>query len=168
MKGIGTLIAVQALLATVSGVLISQMSFVGKMGISVLYSQYNVFKIWWKIALLLFAIQLALIFVLWLVKVRLSGRMAFITILLFLIAGLIGSYFTYLDFTTTTHRLMKARFHSGGYLFWGAWGLSCIYFIMMRIVRKPIDQQAMPAATEPGAINAAISQGPPTPPPPLP
>ncbi|WP_257668019.1 hypothetical protein [Parapedobacter tibetensis] len=136
MKGLSTLIAVQALLSAISGMLMSQMSFIGKIGISVMYREYGIFKIWWKTALLLFAIQLALIFVLWLIKRLLGRRLSLVTFLLFLLFGLTGAYFTYLDFTTTSHRLMKMDFHSGGYLFWGTWCLACVYFLITPIRRK--------------------------------
>ncbi|MFC3197779.1 hypothetical protein ACFOET_09155 [Parapedobacter deserti] len=125
-----TLIAVQALLSTISGVLMSQMSFVGKVGISLIYREYGLFRLWWKTALLLFALQLALIFILWLVR-RISGRRLSVAIILFfLLVALTGAYFTYIDFTTTSHRLMKANFHVGGYLTWVAWLLTCFYFLV--------------------------------------
>ncbi len=131
MKGLSTLIAVQALLSTISGVLMSQMSFIGKMGISVLYSQYGLFKVWWKTAILLFTIQLVLLAVLGLIKWLLGRRLSQASILLVLLFGLTGAYFTYLDFTTTSHRLMKTNFHAGGYLFWASWVLACIFFLIV-------------------------------------
>ncbi|MGV3763023.1 hypothetical protein [Parapedobacter sp.] len=136
MKGISTLIAIQALLSTISGVLLSQMSFIGKVGISVMYREYGLFKIWWKTAILLFIIQLALLLVLWLVKRLLGRRLAFTAFLLFLLFGLVGAYFTYLDFTTTTHRVMKVNFHAGVYLFWGTWVLACIYFMAVPLKKR--------------------------------
>lgn len=142
MKGLSTLIAVQGLLSTISGVLLSQMSFVGKVGISLLYREYGLFKIWWKTAILLFAVQLVLLFVLWLIKRLLWRRLATATILLFLLFGLVGAYFTYLDFTTTSHRLMKGNFHAGGYLFWGAWALSCLYFLLVPRRKQPVQHEA--------------------------
>lgn len=138
MKGLSTLVAVQALLSTVSGVLISQMSFIGKVGISVVYREYGIFKIWWKTALLLFAVQLAVVAVLWLVK-RLSGRrIAMAVILLVLLFALTGAYFTYLDFTTTSHRMMKTNFHAGVYLFWATWGLACVYFLIVPCRKRAV------------------------------
>ena len=146
MKGLSTVIAIQALLSTISGVLLSQMSFIGKVGISVLYREYDIFKIWWKTAVLLFIIQLALLLVLWLVKRLLGRRLAFAAFLLFLLFGLVGAYFTYLDFTTTTHRVMKANFHAGVYLFWGTWTLVCIYFMAVPLKKRqhgaPISESA--------------------------
>jgi len=136
MKGFSTLVAIQALLSTISGILISQMSFVGKVGISVLYSEYGIFKVWWKTAILLFGIQLVLLFVLWLIKRLLGRRLALAAFSLLLLFGLVGAYFTYIDFTTTSHRVMRETFHSGAYLFWGAWALSCLYFMVVRRRKK--------------------------------
>ena len=149
MKGLSTLVTLQAFLATISGVLLSQMSLVGKIGIHVMYREYSLFKTWWKAALLLFVVHLALLLVLWLVKRLLGRRLAFATLLLFLLFGLVGAYFTYLDFTTTTHRIMKANFHAGVYLFWGAWALTCVYFMVVPL-RKPQGQQQVIRPAEGG------------------
>ncbi len=149
MKGFSTLIAVQALLSTISAVLFSQMSVVGKVGISLLYREYGIFKIWWKTAILLFAVQLVLLFVLWLVKRLLWHKLATATLLLFLLFGLAGAYFTYLDFTTTSHRLMKENFHAGGYLFWGAWILTCLYFLFVSPKPRAQHEPVSPVPTTP-------------------
>lgn len=158
MKGLSTVIAIQALLSTISGVLLSQMSFIGKVGISVMYRDYGLFKIWWKTAILLFIIQLALLLVLWLVKRLLGRRLAFAAFLLFLLFGLVGAYFTYLDFTTTTHRVMKANFHAGVYLFWGTWVLVCIYFMAVPLKKR----QRHGAITESAESDASVAPLPPT------
>lgn len=146
MKSLSTVIAIQALLSTIAGVLLSQMSFIGRVGISVMYREYGIFKIWWKTAVLLFAVQLVLTLVLWLVKKLLGRRLAQATLLLFLLFGLVGAYFTYLDFTTTNHRLMKVNFHAGVYLFWGTWILACVYFMAVpmkkRQLREPVTESA--------------------------
>lgn len=146
MKGLSTVIAIQALLSTIAGVLLSQMSFIGRVGISVMYREYGIFKIWWKTAVLLFAVQLVLTLVLWLVKKLLGRRLAQAALLLFLLFGLVGAYFTYLDFTTTNHRLMKVNFHAGVYLFWGTWILACVYFMAVpmkkRQLREPVIESA--------------------------
>jgi len=152
MKGLSTDVVIQARLSTISGVLLSQMSFVGKVGITVMYREYGVFKIWWKTALFLFVVQLALLLVLWLVKRLLSRRLATATFLLFLLFGVVGVYFTYIDFTTTSHRLLKMNFHAGVYLFWGAWALACIYFITVPLKKRQhekIEVDSVDDATRP-------------------
>ena len=152
MNGLSTLVAVQALLSTISGVLVSQMSFVGKVGISVLYSEYGIFKIWWKTAVLLFALQLLLILVLWLIKLLMGRRLALAAFSLVLLFGLVGAYFTYIDFTTTSHRMMKESFHAGAYLIWGSWGLSCLYFMIVRR-HKRRSETTDPQSTESEQTN---------------
>lgn len=159
MKGLSTVIAVQALLSTISGVLLSQMSFFGKVGISVIYREYGIFKIWWKTALLLFAIQLTLLLVLWMTKRLLGRQLMFAVLLLFLLFGLVGAYFTYLDFTTTSHRLMKMNFHIGVYLFWSTWVLVCIYFMAVPLKKR---QPEAPIAESPASTDSAESAPPPT------
>lgn len=132
MKGLSTLITFQALISTISGILMAEMSFVGRASISLFYRDYSILKYWWKTALILFAVQLLLIFVLWLSK-TLSPRILHIMICLILLGG--GAYLAYLmymDFTTTAHRLLKFDFHLGGYLIWVGWGLSCLYFLFIK------------------------------------
>ncbi len=153
MKGLSTVIAIQALLSTISGILLSQMSLVGKIGISVIYREYGLFKIWWKTAILLFAIQLALLLVLWLVKRLLGRRLAIAAFLLFLLFGLVGAYFTYLDFTTTNHRLMRTNFHAGVYLFWGTWVLLCLYFMAVPMKKRQHRAAISEATDDTAAAN---------------
>ncbi|MDO4228990.1 MAG: hypothetical protein Q4C98_04185 [Capnocytophaga sp.] len=127
MKNLTILALFQALSSVISSILISNMSFVGRIGISTAYRQYLIFKVWWKTALVLFAIQLIIILVLFFSKK--IGKI--IPILLF-VAGILGTYFTYIDFTTTSHKMMKIEFHSGFYLFWASWLISCLYFLFLR------------------------------------
>ena len=47
MKNVTILGLVQALLSLISGILISKMSFIGKIGISTMYREYTIFKTWW-------------------------------------------------------------------------------------------------------------------------
>lgn len=136
MKGLSTLITFQALLSTISGVLISNMSFIGKMGIFFVYRDYAILKSWWKTAILLFCVQLLIIFVLWLSKRVISNIAGTLIAILFLLGIGYGAYITYLDFTTTSHKLMKTEFHMGGYLFWIATAITCFYFIFAKIKRN--------------------------------
>lgn len=132
MKGLSTLITFQALISTISGVLMAEMSFVGRAGITFFYRDYGVLKIWWKTALILFGVQLLLIFVLWLSK-ELSPKIIHVILcLLFMGVGAYLAYLMHMDFTTTSHRLLKFNFHLGGYLIWLGWGLSCIYFLFVK------------------------------------
>lgn len=136
MKGLSTLITLQVLLSTISGILMSKMSFVGKISIYFFYRDYGVLKIWWKTALLLFGLQLLLIFVLWLSKRLLSKAGGILVAVLFLALIFCGAYLTYLDFTNTSHRYLNSQFHIGAYMIWAAGTISCLYFIFVKIKRN--------------------------------
>ena len=110
MKNVTILGLVQALLSLISGILISKMSFIGKIGISTMYREYTIFKTWWKTALLLLVIQLVLIAVLQLFKAKVSVSFSRLLAFLLIVLGGIGAYFTYIDFTTTSHKMMKLSF----------------------------------------------------------
>ncbi|WP_212895835.1 hypothetical protein [Capnocytophaga canis] len=132
MKNAIILTLFQAISSLVSGILISQMSFLGRVGISLKYREYLVFKTWWKTALLIFAVHLAIILLLYLLR-KLIGfwRMKIVVALLFAL-GVAGVYLTYQDFTTTMHKVMKQKFHFGFYLFWLNWFITCFYFLLMK------------------------------------
>ena len=132
MRKITSLFLFQALASVISGILITQMSLLGRIGIHTMYRQFIVFRSWWKTALLLFVIQCLLIGVLWLIRQYSSGKAVKKISGLCLLIGIIGFGFTYWDFTTTMHKVMKARFHFGFYLFWIGWGVTCLYFILQK------------------------------------
>lgn len=127
-----SLILIQALLSVISGVLASKMSLIGKLAVSVTHREYSVFKTWWKTALIIFAIQIILIFILWVFK-KISNSLGTVVSLLMLVIIGFGVYYTYLDFTETSHKHMKMTFHSGFYLAWLGAALSCIFFIITPI-----------------------------------
>ena len=135
MKNITILALFQALSSVISSILISNMSFIGRIGVSTMYRQYLIFKTWWKTALLLFVIQLILIVILYAAR-KLNFKLGRMLALLFLFVGIVGTYFTYIDFTTTNHKMMKISFHSGFYLFWISWFITCFYFLFMRTLRQ--------------------------------
>lgn len=131
MKGIVSLLFFQALSSTVSGVLIANMSWLGKIGIGFFYKEYGILKVWWKTALLLFCIQIILIVLFSIIKRVVSIRMMQgIAVISVILVGLAG-YATYIDFTTTSHKLMKTSFHAGFYLFWASMAITCVYFMII-------------------------------------
>ena len=113
MKNLSILTLIQALLSLVSGILISKMSFIGKIGVSTFYSQYAVFKTWWKTALILFIVQFVLLLFLQTFRAKVSVGFARLLAVLLTIIGAVGAYLTYIDFTTTAHKVMKFSFHAG-------------------------------------------------------
>ncbi|WP_177762942.1 hypothetical protein [Flavobacterium sp. I3-2] len=139
MKKILNLILLQGIISLISGILLSKMSLVGKIGISVVYTEYSLLKTWWKGALVVFLIQLILIAILYVSK-RFALYKNFVIInLVLVILGLLGLFFTYIDFTTTSHKYMNSKFHSGGYLVWAGWFINCIYFFIFSVKPKPIE-----------------------------
>lgn len=146
MKGLSTLITFHAFLATVCGVLISQMSFVGRMGITFFYKNYGILKIWWQTALLIFLIHVIFIGVFYIFKRILPRKFSLFLFILLAILGFIGLYFTYENFRTGTYKLMRNNFHVGFYLFWLGWELNCFYFMIVRrkshiLTEKPIEKE---------------------------
>jgi len=152
MKNVTILGLAQALLSLISGVLISKMSFIGKIGISTMYREYIIFKTWWKTALLLLVIQLVLIAVLQLFRTKVSVSFSRLLAFLLIVLGGIGAYFTYIDFTTTSHKMMKLSFHLGFYLFWVGWFITCFYYLLFKKKKKEdnIQQDILFANTEAG------------------
>ena len=55
----------------------------------------------------------------------------------FVIIGLIGLLYTFYDFTSTSHKYMNSQFHTGGYLFWAGWFITCLFFFFARVKPKP-------------------------------
>ncbi|MDR0229043.1 MAG: cytochrome d ubiquinol oxidase subunit II [Flavobacteriaceae bacterium] len=136
-KNFFILVLLQAVLALTSAFLIAQMSFIGRIGISLFYRQYQVFKSPWKTAALLFAVQLLILLILWSIKRFGSNKLANTVAIIFLAIAIVGAIYTYLDFTTTSHKYMKTKFHVGWYVFWGSWMLTSITTLFMKH-KKPI------------------------------
>lgn len=131
MKRISLLFIWEIIISVTCGILMSKMSWLGRMGINIVKTEYKFFKTWWKTALAIFIIQLFLILIQWIVKRICKGNISRIIFCLFLISGIAGLGYTYYDFSTVyEHRLMKERFHLGGYLFWIGWISSNLYFLV--------------------------------------
>lgn len=128
-----------------SGIMISKMSFIGKVGITIIYNEYTILKSWWKTALLLFAIQAIIFVVLSVWKMKTTKRLKQLLLpFIFLSIGIIGLIYTYYDFTETSHRLLKKTFHFGFYIFWLTWFGNCIFFISKQ--KKKLEE--IPQETE--------------------
>jgi hypothetical protein len=127
-----------AVLSVVSGYLMSKASWIGRVGMTFFYKEYNLLKIWWQGAIAVF-IMLILLFVLHSfihMKLRIAGARALHFLLLLLAVG--GLYLTYDDFTNElSHRMLGWRFHYGFYLSWADWMLICIFFLFKK--KPPTD-----------------------------
>lgn len=132
MKNFSILTLIQAVMSLISAVLISKMSFIGKIGVSTFYNQYAVFKTWWKTAILLFIVQFVLLLFLQTFHSKVSVGFARALAVLLIVVGALGFYLTYVDFATTSHKMMKFSFHFGFYLFWVAWLITCGYFLLAK------------------------------------
>ena len=152
MKRIPYIALLQAVLAIISGFLISKMSWIGRVGVTWFMPQYSIFKSWWKTAIVLFLVQMLVLGIQWLVKRKAVRKTANLTALIFLLIGIIGLYFTYNDFQSTfTHKLMKEKFHLGFYIFWLGWIGTCLYFL--------VSKQTNAANTTIAKQNSNLQQG---------
>lgn len=130
MKSFKLLVCIQLLLSVASGVLISQMSFLGRLGINIAYKQYSFFKSWWQTAIVIAVIQILLTLVQRYFALKQPANKAKMFSAILLIVAIAGLYGTYHDFTTTfSHKLLKEKFHLGFYLFWLTWILGNVYFL---------------------------------------
>lgn len=148
MKKFINLFFLQGLLSVISGVLITKMSFIGRIGIHTAYREYLIFRNWWKTALVLFAIQLVIISLLSICNRFASVKTTRIVSFILLTIGIVGLYFTYIDFTTTSHKLMKGNFHSGFYLFWAGWFISCFSFLLSKKKKTLPEKETKILSTE--------------------
>jgi hypothetical protein len=137
MKRFSLLLLFEMLISVTTGILMSKMSWVGRMGINLIRTEYKIFKSWWKTALVIFTIQLALLLIQWVVKRTCALNTSRLIFFFFLLLGIAGLGYTYYDFSTVyEHRIMKERFHLGGYLFWIGWISSNLYFLATPYQRK--------------------------------
>lgn len=141
MKRLLNLVLLQTVVSLISGILFSKMSFIGQIGITIAYKEYTILKTWWKAALLVLSIQLLVIAILWLCKRFLVYKTFVIVNLVFIILGIIGLFYTYYDFTSTSHKYMNSQFHWGGYLVWIGWFINCLYFFILRVTPLPVTEE---------------------------
>lgn len=133
MKNKIILVLILAFLSLLSGILISKMSLLSKVGITFIYDEFSLLKSWWKTGLALFIVQMMLFSILGLIQNQKASMLRYYGFpLLFIILGLIGCYLTYLDFTETSHRLMNSSFKIGFYIFWITWLINCFSFLKKR------------------------------------
>jgi len=127
------LIIFLALLSAISGYLMSKASWIGRVGITFFYKEYNLLKIWWQGATAVFIILMLLFLLHNVMQQKLSTIAARFFHILALIIAAIGFYYTMNDFTRNlSHRLLGRRFHFGFYLFWIGWILICLFFIFKK------------------------------------
>jgi cell division protein FtsW (lipid II flippase) len=132
-KRTSLLVVFLAVLASLSGYLMSKASFIGKLGMTYVYKEYRFLKTWWKGALAVFLVWMLLLVIQYIVERKLSKQKAVIVHVIFILLALVGLYFTYSDFqNTTSHRWLKERFHIGAYLFWLGWIIVTIFCMVLK------------------------------------
>jgi uncharacterized membrane protein YozB (DUF420 family) len=133
MKKFLPLIALLAALSSVSGVLLSKMSFLARTAMNVFkkkYYYYSFMKIWWQGALFTFLFLLLLLGLQVFLQKRLSKHKASLLHLFCLFLAILGLYFTYADFRSNlSHRWAGERLHLGFYLFWIGWICSSLFLL---------------------------------------
>jgi hypothetical protein len=118
-----------AALSTLSGWLMSHMSWIGRVGINLIHKEYKFLKVWYKGAGVVFGSLLVLYIVQLLVQKRLPVATRRVAHIIALLVAIVGLYFTYNDFRSDiSHGLLKERFHLGAYLFWIGWMSISIFF----------------------------------------
>jgi hypothetical protein len=130
MKKTIQLLVLLAALSAISGYLMSQMSFIGRLGINMMHHEYKFLKVWWQGAIVVYAALLVLFALHAIINKALPFVLAKLAHIILLVAAFGGMYFTYSDFSDDfTHRLLKQRFHIGAYLFWIGWMLISVFYV---------------------------------------
>lgn len=132
MKKILNILIFQFLLSIISALLLSQMSWLGRVGISLFQKDYAILKDPIQSAPTIFGIQFLVIVILHLFYVYSKRKLAkWICVLIFLLA-ILGLLYTIYDFRETfSHRILKAKFHYGFYLIWIGMMISSVYYFIL-------------------------------------
>jgi len=126
-----------AISSAISGYLMSKASWIGKVGMTFFYKEYNLLKIWWQGAIAVYLVLMVLFTLHFICHRKLPVVTSRLLNLVLMVIALGGLYFTYDDFRTDfSHRLLGSRFHYGFYLFWVDWALICFFFIFSRKKQK--------------------------------
>jgi len=144
MKRKAFLVLFLVMLSGIAGYVLSKASLVGRVGISLFYTQYKFLKTWWQGGLAIFAVWMILLFLQGLAQRKLSPRTSRLTQAAAIAVAFVGLYFTYQDFRhTTSHRWLGERFHLGGYLFWIGWIVISVFYLTEN-KRTELESTALP------------------------
>ncbi|GEO11637.1 cytochrome d ubiquinol oxidase subunit II [Segetibacter aerophilus] len=131
------LVIALALFSLIDGYLLSAISFVGRAGISLFYTQYQFLKSWWKGALLVFIVWIILLVIQSWIGNKVSRATSKVLQISLLIIAIAGLYLSYADFRNSlSHRWLGERFHLGVYLFWLGWITISIFMLLQRKVDR--------------------------------
>jgi hypothetical protein len=133
MKRYFPLLLALAIISVISGILLSEMSFLAKTAISIFkkeYQYYAFMKIWWQAAIVFYSVFIVLLLLQLACKRYFSPSNALIIQLLCLLLAGLGFYLTYIDFhTDLSHRWAGKKLHAGFYLFWMGWALISLFLL---------------------------------------
>jgi hypothetical protein len=129
-------IAFLAALSAVSGYLMSQMSWIGRVGINLMHQEYKFLKVWWQGGAAVFLAMLVLFLLHAIIQRSLPRIVANIFHILLMLAAIGAFCLTYQDFDGDfTHHILRQRFHIGAYLPWLGW--VCIGLFFLTEKQKP-------------------------------
>ncbi|SHF11252.1 hypothetical protein SAMN02745131_01825 [Flavisolibacter ginsengisoli DSM 18119] len=133
MKRRSVYLLILSFFSLVAAYFLSQLSLTGRVGINLIYTQYKFLKHPYIGFLVMFLVFLILFFILHFLYKRLKSNNANKISLTILFLGVIGTLFTFYDFTNNlSHKLLGWRFHFGTYLFWLGWISIPIYYLTSR------------------------------------
>ena len=139
MKRTVLLICSLVALSFCSGYLMSEATWISRVGITFFHRAYNFTKVWWQGAIAVFIILLLLFLLHTLLHRLLPIVVARVLHFILLLAATTGLYFTYDDFHhDLSHRMLGWRFHYGFYLVWTGWILIGISFLFRKKIQKKI------------------------------
>ncbi|NDC43364.1 MAG: hypothetical protein EBZ77_17745 [Chitinophagia bacterium] len=97
---------VLALLSVISGVLMSEMSWIGRVGINLIHKEYKFMKVWWQGALVVYTALLVLFIIHAIVQRTFASGLAKTIHALLLLAAAGLMYLAYTDFSDDfSHKL---------------------------------------------------------------
>lgn len=132
MKKLLYIAVIQLLLAIISAMLLAQMSLLGKLGIALFYKNYSILKSPILSGAIIFGVQFLIVLILHLFYLMGNRKLLRTICLLFLLVAILGLSYTIYDFRTEfSHRILKSKFHYGGYLVWIGIMLSTIYYFFV-------------------------------------
>lgn len=132
MKRFWIIFIIQLCISLISAHLITQMSWLGRIGISLFYTEYAILKSFWKVALILFSVQTLLLIILHTLYSFKKILALKIVSGIISISSLLGLAYAVYDFSETfSHRILKEKFHMGVYVFLvSIFCLSLFYFFL--------------------------------------
>ena len=131
MKTLFYLSLFQLILSAIAAWLISKMSFFGKLGIGLFYSEYKILKSPVETGIVIFGIQIALLLLLFILNRFTTKKITTTIAIIILLMAAAGLGYTIYDFTYEfSHRILKTKFHIGFYLIWIGMMVSSVVYLL--------------------------------------